>query len=160
MGTAVKEPLAAEVATGWEGRLAAEVDRRRSMPFEWGVNDCAMFMVGVVEAMTGRRVWCREYCSAKEAVQIITEGGGLRAILATVAEREGWAPLSRPQYRAQRGDVVLVADFAARECLGVCVGSQAATAGEHGAAFFPMAHVVEAWRVPKVAHKSEPDIEN
>lgn len=38
---------------GWRSRLNAYVESKRREPFQYGINDCATFAAGAVEAMTG-----------------------------------------------------------------------------------------------------------
>ena len=63
----------------WRARFAAEVDRQRRNPFEWGKHDCAIGLVcGVVEAITGEdlaRGYRSKYRSAASGLRIIRESG-------------------------------------------------------------------------------------
>lgn len=63
----------------WRSRLAAEVDRQRRDPFQWGKHDCAIGLVcGVVEAITGEDLakgYRSQYRSAASGLRIIKEAG-------------------------------------------------------------------------------------
>lgn len=63
----------------WRARLAAEMDRQRRMPFEWGKQDCAIgFAAGIVQALTGEdlaRGYRSKYASPRGAAKLLAEAG-------------------------------------------------------------------------------------
>lgn len=127
----------------WQIRLEAFMRVRRTMPFKWGVHDCATFAADGIEAMTGVRYvpGLRGHQTAREAIAAMRAAGGLKGI-ATQALGEPVAPLM-----ATIGDVVLV-PMGKREALGLCNGSTvigAALAG--GLANAPLDIAIAAWRV-------------
>lgn len=127
----------------WERRLLDFVEARRTVPFVWGTNDCALFAADWVAALTGEdpAAWFRG--------RYTTEGGAARALLAwckgqgldlrlagsagerftarleAVATDILGAPLNTPLL-AQRGDVVSRDGDDGLGCLGVVLGALAA----------------------------------
>lgn len=126
----------------WPERLNEMIEMRRSMPFAWGLQDCASFAAACVLAMTdtppleGLPVWT----SREQAETLLTELGGLEA---AVTDRLG-EPIDAAM--ARRGDVVLV-DVAGVAALGVCLGTVAAAPGPHGLEWAPPAMWQHAWRI-------------
>lgn len=127
----------------WPEILAAEIERARNRPFQWGTHDCALMAADIVLAMTGvdyAAEFRGRYRSALGAARLLKRGGGLWAVL----DRQLGA--SVPAAMAQRGDVVL-ARFAAGDTAGVCVGGQSAFPGLQGVVFRPTIECLAAWRV-------------
>ena len=113
---------------------------RSKMPFEWGVNDCALCAADWVKICTGidYAAAFRGYTGAREALSLISTHGGLQAI-ATAALGE---PVASGFETV--GDVVLI-DFDGNEVLGICNGATTLGPGPNGlvAVTFP---VLAAWR--------------
>lgn len=126
----------------WQLRLAAFVQERASMPFEWGRNDCCLFAADAVQAMTGGdpAAPMRGYSSALGAQRLIEEAGGL---LELVSQYLG-DPVS--PHMAGVGDVVLLVNEG-RDLLGICNGTSAIGAGPQGMAVLGMESARAAWKV-------------
>lgn len=109
------------------------------MPFKWASNDCALFAADAVNAITGDdpAAEYRGYSDEREALRIIKEAGGLRALVDLPEKPIGFA---------QRGDVVL-ALIEGRETLGVCIGGEYAAPGVDGLVFRPMTEAVAVFEV-------------
>jgi hypothetical protein len=123
----------------WEFRLDREL--RNSGAFAWGNNDCCMFAARVVRAMTGQDFassW-KGYGTAREAVALVDQAGGVDAIVTRV--------LGSPKAaeKACRGDVVMV--NLPRPTLGICVGHVIAVQGADGVQFVPLSAAQMAWTV-------------
>jgi hypothetical protein len=120
-------------------RLAAFIESRRGMPFEWGINDCCLFAADGVLAQTGVDLaadW-RGYTSAREAAQLIDRVGGLPAFAHALAEK--------PVARAFRGEVVLVA-LDGRDTFGLVAGNgHWCGPGAEGVVFRPMSEALRAF---------------
>lgn len=131
----------------WPERLAAYVEARRHMPFDWGVNDCVLFAAGALDAMTeGLRLSFdqRMWADAAEAAYILKKLGGLQA-----ACRESLGePIEGDQAAlVGRGGVVCV-DLEGRPTLGIALGNGCwCGPGADGLVFRPMAEVRLAWEV-------------
>ena len=107
----------------WENDLADFIAERLDMPFEWGVNDCAMFGADAVEAITGTDIgpdFRGEYSDQKGARAALRKHGK-GTLLKTYQDR---LP-EKPKAFAQRGDLIWNG-FA----IGVCYGSIALFIGE------------------------------
>lgn len=89
----------------WTERLGRALRERLSAPFEWGVNDCAIFAADCVLAQTGVDLangLRGEYANQEEAEALLRDRGwGDLAGLADafLARRSDWA---------RKGDVVLL----------------------------------------------------
>lgn len=124
----------------WPEELARIVAERRDLPFRWGENDCATFAADVVLALTGRDPAAahRGYRSEREALSLMRQAGGLRALV-DLSEK--------PAGLARRGDVVL-ASCEGRETLGIVMGDGHWCApGAQGLAFRPMNEVLAVYGI-------------
>lgn len=127
----------------WPSRLAAFVDARREMLFEWGRHDCVTMAADWILEATGVDPIAdiRGWTDAKSAAKKIRALGGLRK---AVTKRLG---AEIPVLTAQRGDIVMHEETD-RPGLGVCVGEWfAAPLDEGGIALVAMDRAVCAWRV-------------
>lgn len=126
----------------WQTRLEAFARARQSMPFQWGRNDCALFAADCIEAMTGERLLpnMRSYSSARDALMLIQQAGGLRSIAC-----HALGGFILPIY-ARVGDAVLVR-VGKREALGICNGAVALGPGPGGLVAISMNEALAAWRV-------------
>lgn len=126
----------------WQLRLSAFVRSRAGMPFEWGRNDCCLFTVDAVQAVTGtdHAAGFRGYTTVLGAARIVERQGGIRQ-LAIDAWGEPVSPL-----RAGVGDAVLVINEG-RELLAVCNGTTAIGPGPEGIAVMDMSAAVAAWKI-------------
>lgn len=129
----------------WPEILLALVEDRRSKPFAWGENDCALFAADCVLAMTGEdfaAAFRGRYTTAAGSIKALKRfGAGSLESTATAALGEPISPKL-----AQRGDVVLF-DAVTGPALAVCLGGNAAAAGPEGITWVPMDLWTKAWRV-------------
>lgn len=126
----------------WQSRLAEFARERLVMPFEWGRNDCCLFTVDAVWAMTGQdhAITFRGYDTALGAERLLKANGGVRG-LATKAWGE---PV--PVAFAAVGDPVLMLNEG-RELLAVCNGTSAISAGPDGVVALDMSAALAAWKI-------------
>lgn len=144
-------------AENWPELLLDTVEDRRSKPFAWGENDCALFAADCVLVMTGEDFaapFRGRYSTAAGSIKALKKfGGGSLEATATAALGEPILPRL-----AQRGDVVLFLSLPSPAggggaggegvpALAVCVGSHAAAAGPDGVTWVPMDLWLKAWRV-------------
>ncbi len=127
----------------WRLRLDAYLTSRLYMPFGWGVNDCALFAAGDVEALTGHdpASSLRGHCSALQAARFVRGSGGLAAI-ATAA-------LGHPVRadEARQGDIVRMPQ-GAFDMLAVCIDDNVVAAPMHeGMGLLPRNLALQAWSV-------------
>lgn len=128
----------------WEARLGTYLAERRTMPFAWGSNDCALFAAGAVEAMTGSdpaAAFRGAYRSMAGSVRALKQHGA-GTLEATI---DALFP-AIPTGFVRRGDLVWNG-----EAVGVCVGAVALFVGQEGDAAglvrVPRAEWVKGWRV-------------
>ena len=127
----------------WQLRFAEFATARANTPFEWGKNDCCLFTVDCVYAMTGEdhgEAFRGRYSTALQAERIVKEHGGVRQ-LATEAWGEPVSPLM-----ASVGDVVVM-ETDGREALAICNGTSAIGAGRNGIAVLSMDAALAAWKI-------------
>lgn len=126
----------------WQTRLSDFVKQRADMPFEWGRNDCCLFTVDAVIAVTGidHAAPLRGYTTALGAARVVEQQGGIRQ-LAIDAWGEPVAPMM-----AAVGDPVLMLNEG-RELLAVCNGTSALGPGTDGIAVMDMDNALEAWKI-------------
>jgi hypothetical protein len=126
----------------WQSRLASFIASREAAPFEWGCNDCALFVVDAVQSICGHDAAAdvRGYSTALEAARVVDRLGGMRAIGASRFGEEIVPAL------AQVGDVGL-AVLDGRETLMLCGGSRWLGPGPDGLVRLPAgAEISAAWR--------------
>ena len=130
----------------WPERLAAFIEARRDLPFEWAVNDCCAMAADAVLAMTGRDFLADfRGCYATEGqAEALMGPGGLEAFLPRLMAAFG-APELVPA-EAQRGDVALIGLENQLVC-GVVTGPHIAAPGARGLAFVPLRRAAMAWGV-------------
>ena len=124
----------------WQIKFEAFIASRRTTPFAWGTNDCAIFAADCILAMTD--VDCaaklRKHRTELQAARVLKRHGGLIAV-ATAAMG---APV--PSAFAQVGDMVL-AHSGGRELLAVCNGTSALAPSARGLVSVEMGNL--CWRV-------------
>jgi hypothetical protein len=128
----------------WTLRLTDFVKRKKRVPFEWGVNDCCLFVADMTIAITGvdpAATFRDKYTTELGAMKALYEQGfaNVEAVL-THAFGE---PVSRLEVR--RGDVVLF-DNAGRDIAGVMFGEVLAP-GDFGIETFSPLVIKKVWRV-------------
>jgi len=125
---------------GWESKLNKALEETGA--FEWGTNDCCMFVFRVAEAITGVDYAkpYRGYKTSKGAARRLLKYGGVEG-MATYSLGEPKKPLM-----AKRGDVV---SFENKEdiALGVCIGDKIAVVSDAGVELISMKKAINAWSV-------------
>jgi hypothetical protein len=126
----------------WEARLHDYLESVADAPFEYGRNDCALFVAGAVNAMTGHDFGAPfrgRYKSAAGAVRALRlyGAGNLPSTLS--------AALGFPVHpsRAGRGDIVTDGVSA-----GVCMGGVAKFVSDIGMTDLPRSAWQQVWVVP------------
>lgn len=152
---------------GWEERLDAAIDGRRTLRWKWGKHDCLMAACKLLDAMTEPEVrWIEqlaalgypgqprvvEYRSRDKAVALLNALGGYRVALESALTHILGDPY--PTVRlARRGDVVMldsqIEDFDL-VALGIVDmhGTHAIVAALRGWGAVPVADALKAWHVP------------
>jgi len=125
---------------GWESKLNQAIGEAGA--FEWGTNDCCMFVVNVVEAITGvdHGKPYRGYKTAKGAASRLLKHDGVEGI-ATKQFGEPKKPLL-----AKRGDVVSFKTNG-EIALGICIGDKIAAISEAGLITLSMRKAINAWSI-------------
>lgn len=123
----------------WIESLFEYLEAKRDIPFSWGTNDCATFVSGAVEAMTGVYPELPTYTDAKSS---------LLAIKAISIEDRLTALFGPPIHvgHAQRGDIVII-DQDGRQVLSICTGLECAAPAADGLMYVPKPVDGKAWRV-------------
>jgi hypothetical protein len=124
----------------WSSRMYAVIEAHRHLPFEWGVNDCCLFVSRAYDAMTDSAVTylIRErYHDHASALRFIAEYGSLEAAVSRY--------LGDPSTdRAVRGDPVLI-DGGEGYALGLCIGSKVVAMGPSGLRELPRSSILKVW---------------
>lgn len=136
----------------WPTRLFSFIEERRDAPFEWGRQDCCLFVCDGIHAMTGvdpaKPDFRGRYKDGLGAARLLKKHGGVEAVAGMVCARLGFAPV--PVASAQRGDVVLIHATANEEpALGLCLGAQGAFPGKAGLEMHPLGDCQQAWAVAR-----------
>jgi hypothetical protein len=139
---------------GWETRLIDLIAARRTTPFAYGAQDCALWPADAVLALTGRDMaapYRGTYDDARGALRLIVEHGGLAALCEAMLDRAGilWQRLDNIRF-AQRGDIVILAvagDETGRDAGGVVWLHHVYTPGPRGLDRFPLVSALRGWRI-------------
>lgn len=137
----------------WPEALHAFVESRISTPFEYGSNDCALFVADALLAMTGTDIasdFRGQYTDLKGSLAVIKsacDGTSAEDLFASVAGGNDVAELPSVLY-AQRGDVV-VFDGEYGPALGVVYlnGRDALFVTPDGLKRQPVKNCRRAWRI-------------
>lgn len=130
----------------WPERLAKFIADTRQKPFVWGENDCCLFAMDCVEAITGHDLAepYRGYKSQIQALRLLNKCGGVAGIADAVAAKYNIPEI--PPLTAQRGDVCLF-DIGRGDTLGIRAGEHIFAPGREGLIGFPSLQAVRAWRI-------------
>lgn len=89
---------------GWEMRISQYIKENENTPFEWGKNDCVLFIGKAVEIITGANYYSQfNYSTKEEAEKIIKENNGIQGLLTKYIGK----PHNNYKF-ACRGDIVLM----------------------------------------------------
>ena len=123
----------------WEQALSDYLMAQRNKTFAYGSFDCAHFVAGAVEAMTGENPMAeiREYNSEIYSLRVLKELG-----FDSVEQFTDSKFTSTPIGFAQTGDIVLHDGS-----LGIVVGAKAVFATEIGYTFVDRSEWLNAWEV-------------
>tara|TARA_B100000686_G_C16621135_1_gene879294 strand:- start:81 stop:551 length:471 start_codon:yes stop_codon:yes gene_type:complete len=135
----------------WEHFLSEFIFKRKDCPFEYGKNDCCLFVADAVEVMTGidtAEDFRFQYKGKKEAYNLLYRfsGGYILETVRKLTKAYGM-PEIKPGF-ASRGDVVLI-DGLMGEALGIVdmSGTKIVVPGKKGLTAFPFEVIKKAWRV-------------
>lgn len=125
---------------------------RRTVPFAWGTNDCAIFAADAIEAITGTDIAAEfrgKYTNELGALRAVKEiAGGVELADATAycARKYGLEQYDYPLL-AKRGDLVVVRNSDGAEITGVIGldGRYVLSPGDEGLVQLPITSVVMAW---------------
>lgn len=125
----------------WAARMYAQFDAHSDRAFEWGQNDCCLFVARVVDAMTdsglAERI-AREYSDETTAMRFIQLHGGLAEAVSVY--------LGAPaEVRATRGDAVMIhggLDLA----MGICAGPYVLAMGPKGLTRIARTDILKVWK--------------
>lgn len=134
----------------WPSRLFAFIEERRHAPFEWGRQDCCLFVCDGILTITGldpaAKIYRGKYHDKLGAARLLKKHGGVEAVAEKVCAELGFVELPHPAL-AQRGDVAVLDTTEHGPALGLCVGAQLAAAGPDGLTFSPLGAARRAWRI-------------
>jgi hypothetical protein len=120
--------------------LIAFIDSRQNAPWEWGTNDCISYVLGAVEAQTGRKILDVKWKSSATALRKLKKYGTLEAALDAHFERIA------PAF-AKRGDIAGVPDEQFGIHTAIVEGATLVGPGEKGNWRGPRSEMTIAWSV-------------
>lgn len=123
----------------WESKLDEYL--KTVGPFEWGQNDCCLFVANAILEITGNDV-STPYRGYK------TRLGAMKKIKNLSIENL-WTKILGdciPAKMCKRGDVVLYNNNG-DPLVGICIGSQFVALREDGLIYLPMSFVEKGWKV-------------
>lgn len=114
----------------WRGRLDLYVNEVRRLPFSPGTHDCALFVAGAIEAMTGEDPAAElrgRYRTLEEGLVLLQSQGFIDHVDAAAARFE-----RIPREMAQIGDLAVVKAEAEGRALGLVGGHRVFVVGHRG----------------------------
>jgi hypothetical protein len=144
--------MALQRTENWEVLLHDFLTERIDKPFEWGMNDCALFTCDCIQALTGTDVATEfrgNYIDEKSAFKIMKKIAGSPTVeaVADYVTKQFEMPEVKPLL-AQRGDVVLI-EGSEGLALGIVHmdGIHAVFVSPDGLKKLPVRQALRAWRV-------------
>ncbi len=127
----------------WQKDLASLLRERQNTPFEWGENDCCLFVSDCILAMTGKDVAAEyrgRYTTEIGAKRVLNRlHGSIENVLDEKFERV-------PASHAQRGDLIMF-DSELGKTMGILWSSELWSVGLEGACVVSEYQALSAWRV-------------
>jgi hypothetical protein len=120
--------------------LVAYIDSKRSVPWEWGANDCVSFVLGAVEAQTGVKVREVKWKSRATALRTLKKFGTIEAAFDAHFKRI-------PPAFAKRGDIAGVHDKDFGIHPMIVEGSLLVSPGDKGNERALRRHMTTAWSI-------------
>jgi hypothetical protein len=131
----------------WEKKLADFIEERSDKPFEWGKNDCCLFVADAVKAITGidyAASFRTKYENKNGAYKALKKfaSGDIIETIKKIANQNNFKEIS-PKL-AKRGDIGIVYP---KQALVICLGSKWAWQGEKGLEFISYKDIFIAWSI-------------
>lgn len=125
----------------WASRMYGQFDLHADRAFEWGQNDCCLFVARVVDAMCDTDLEVRigrEYSDETTALRLIHLHGSLADAVSVY--------LGQPvEARATRGDPVMVRGEV-DHAMGICSGLYVVAMGQGGIMQIPRSEILKVWK--------------
>ena len=135
----------------WEHFLDEFIFKRQNSTFQYGSNDCGLFVADCVERITGVDIaeeFRGRYSTKNGCYQLLKEfsGGGVDETFQKLSKSYGFHEINTNY--AGRGDIVLV-EGEMGDAVGIVdmTGEQVAIPARKGLIYFPMIAIIKAWRV-------------
>jgi hypothetical protein len=135
----------------WQSRFAAYIKEKQRADFQWGVNDCCLFVCDGIFEIAGKdpaESFRGRYDSMVTGYKLIREfcGGGIEELSDAMARIHGFIEVD-PK-RAQRGDLGLHRNIFIGDTLGICIGDTWAFMREsEGCVYLKTNMISRAWRI-------------
>ena len=133
----------------WSSQLEKILeDYKQKKIFKHGKNDCVTFTIDCIEAITGKKVFDKQYKNIKEAKKIIKslKSKDLLDIALKIAKENNFQTIDID--KAQKGDVFYYKDKTDLEgTLGVCIGESVMFNWKKEIALIRKTDCKIAWRI-------------
>jgi len=131
----------------WPELLNRAAAERRSIPFQWGTNDCVSSASTIIASYTGTDIMKNfrgTYSSALGAVRLFKQHGGFLELVNQVCGEHG--VIEVPRRSAGRGDLSAFV-FDGRLTLAVLNGFGAWAPSKDGLVNIPLNTIIKSWRI-------------
>lgn len=128
--------------------LNAFIESRRTLPFQWGSNDCCLFAADWALLATSKdpaQRWRGTYESALGAYRLLKGVGGVVSLANLALLPGGWVPVH--PLSAKRGSIAAFGPVDSLS-LGVVTHPGVAGPGHDGITFLPRSSILAAWSIP------------
>jgi hypothetical protein len=134
----------------WQSRLAEVIKQKQRGAFEWGVNDCCLFVCDAILAVTGvdpGLPFRSAYKTPLEGARLVKEycGGAIPELAEAMALK-----FSYPEVESafiHRGDLGLYLDPVEGPTLGINIGRNFTFLTEQGLVYVPNSMMARCWSI-------------
>lgn len=131
--------------SNWRSQLIEYIDRARQHPFEYGEQDCALFVAQAIEVMTGVDLFSDlkgEYASLEEGIEKLKVSGFTDHIdmVSKIFDEH------RNKANTQMGDIAII-DTPQGQALGIVGGAEIFVMREKGLGTMPLMSATRTFKV-------------
>lgn len=130
----------------WPKLLNAYIDEKSRDVFEWGRNDCCLFIADWVKVLSGvdyAAEYRGKYNTALSAMRFVGNCG-LCSFIEGIVSRAGFVEVK--SLYAQRGDICVIDNGNRRDAAGIVCAGRVAALSTKGIVFVPISSIRKAWR--------------
>ncbi len=123
----------------WESILATQIYKAKTIPFKYGVHDCATWVTETLKLYTNLE-WEPSWANKKEAIKFQLSQPMEKTITEIIGEPRSNILLT------QRGDLVQK-DLGLNSAVGLCIGDKVVFLHKNGICYAELKDCIYSWRI-------------